>query len=69
LSASAAAPTGAAGQEMRLYPAAQQLVQERLLAVLRKGEVSRPAAPKKLGPFAQDMCSYFVLFPPKEKPR
>jgi hypothetical protein len=54
-------PAAAVPQRMIVYPAAQQRVRRRLLGFFRKGENAPNTAPTKIGPFAQDRCSYFVL--------
>jgi len=55
-------PQAQAGpQSMWISPSLQQRIKRRLYSFFRKGEGAEPEAPKKLGPFAQDVCSYFVL--------
>jgi hypothetical protein len=48
-------------QKLVVHPTAARRFQGRLVQVFRKGSAAEQAAPEKIGPFAQDMCSYFVL--------
>jgi hypothetical protein len=51
----------AGGQKMLLWPSAQERVRQRLLQTFRKGQPAGQTPVTKIGPFAQDVCSYFVL--------
>jgi hypothetical protein len=48
-------------RKLVVYPTAARRFRGRLVQVFRKGGAVDETAPKKIGPFAQDMCSYFVL--------
>ena len=48
-------------QRMVVCPTKGQWIRLRLLGFFRKGEPGDEPPPGKLGPFAQDLCSYFVL--------
>jgi len=48
-------------QRMVVCPTKGQWIRLRLLGFFRKGEPSDEPPPEKLGPSAQDLCSYFVL--------
>ena len=48
-------------QKMLLWPSAQERIRSRLLSAFRKGQPAEQVPLKKIGPFAQTVCSYFVL--------